>query len=213
MWSSLEWRNNGRDSVSNNQSHDGLLNRLFRRRSKKTSKLRVTGLCAVNSPGTGEFPAQMVSNAENVSIGWRHHGVQFLHDHQRKIKQYVYSPLIPSVFVPSPTVIYVFPFPTSRVTCIVDGSYYDEIEQIMFAGHYRELRVLLIYANRVTSSRWLQMAWCHTGVRPSATILLNRLQQYCHESYCTDIILQPLNKQWPREFGRSSTSRFPSMDK
>ena len=39
----------------------------------KTSKLRVTGLCAGNSPGTGEFPAQMASNAENVSIWWRHH--------------------------------------------------------------------------------------------------------------------------------------------
>ena len=40
---------------------------------KKTSKLRVTGLCAVNSPVSGEFPAQMASNAENVSIWWRHH--------------------------------------------------------------------------------------------------------------------------------------------
>ena len=45
-----------------------LLNRLFGCRSKKTSKLRVTGLCAGNSPGTGEFPTQMASNAENVSI-------------------------------------------------------------------------------------------------------------------------------------------------
>ena len=45
----------------------------FRRRSKKTWKLRVTGLCAPNSPVTGEFPAQMVSNAENVSIWWCHH--------------------------------------------------------------------------------------------------------------------------------------------
>ena len=44
-----------------------------RRRSKKTSKLRVTGLCAVNSPGTGEFTAQRDSNAENVAIWWRHH--------------------------------------------------------------------------------------------------------------------------------------------
>ena len=51
--------------ASQNQPHDCLLNRLFRRRSKKTSKLRVTGLCAGNSPVTGEFPAQMVSNAEN----------------------------------------------------------------------------------------------------------------------------------------------------
>ena len=54
-------------------SHDCLLNRSLRRRSKKTSKLRVTGLCAGNSPVTGEFPAQMTSNAENVSIWWRHH--------------------------------------------------------------------------------------------------------------------------------------------
>ena len=69
----LQWRHNGLDSVSNHQSHDCLLNRLFRRRPKKPSKLRVTGLCAGNSPGTGEFPAQMASNAENVSIWWRHH--------------------------------------------------------------------------------------------------------------------------------------------
>ena len=61
------------DSVSNYQPHDCLLNRVFRRRSKKTSNLRVTGLCAGNSPGTGEFPAQMASKAENVSIWWRHH--------------------------------------------------------------------------------------------------------------------------------------------
>ena len=58
--------------VSNHQPHDCLLNRLFRRRSKKTLKLRVTGLCVGNSPVIGEFPAQMVSNAENVSIWWHH---------------------------------------------------------------------------------------------------------------------------------------------
>ena len=48
-----------------------------RRRLKKTSKLRVTGLCAGNSLVTGEFPAQRASNAENVSIWWRHHGQGF----------------------------------------------------------------------------------------------------------------------------------------
>ena len=32
-------------------------------------------LCAGNSPVTGEFPAQRVSNAENVSIWWHHHGI------------------------------------------------------------------------------------------------------------------------------------------
>ena len=70
---SLQWRHNGLDSVSNHQHHHCLLSRLFGRRSKKTSKLHVTGLCAGNSPGTGEFPAQMTSYAENVSIWWRHH--------------------------------------------------------------------------------------------------------------------------------------------
>ena len=34
--------------------------------------IRAQGLCAGNSPVTGEFPAQMASNAENVSIWWRH---------------------------------------------------------------------------------------------------------------------------------------------
>ena len=58
---SLLWRHHGRGSVSNHQPHDCLLNRLFRRRSKKTPKLRVTGLCAGNSPVTGEFPGQMAS--------------------------------------------------------------------------------------------------------------------------------------------------------
>ena len=72
----LRWRHNGRDSVSNHQPQHCLLNRLFRRRSKKTSKLCVTDLCVGNSPGTGEFPAQMASNAENVSIWWRHHELQ-----------------------------------------------------------------------------------------------------------------------------------------
>ena len=70
---SLRWRHIGRHGVSNHQPHDCLLNRLLRHRSKRTSKLCVTGLCVGKSPGTGEFPAQMASNAENVSISWRHH--------------------------------------------------------------------------------------------------------------------------------------------
>ena len=52
----LRWRHNERDDVSNHQPHDCLLSRLFRRRSNKTSKLRVTGLREGNSPVTGESP-------------------------------------------------------------------------------------------------------------------------------------------------------------
>ena len=56
---SLRWRQNECEDVSNHQPHDCVLNRLFRRSSEKTSKLRVTGLCA----------------AEKVSVSWRHHVV------------------------------------------------------------------------------------------------------------------------------------------
>ena len=69
----LQWRHNELDGVSNHQSYDCLLNRLFGRKSKKTSNLRVTGLCVGNSPVTGEFPAQKASCAENVPIWWRHY--------------------------------------------------------------------------------------------------------------------------------------------
>ena len=72
----LQWRHNGHGGVSNHQPCDCLLYSLFRRRWKKTSKLRVTGLCEGNSPVTGEFPAQRTSNAENVSIWWRHHDLE-----------------------------------------------------------------------------------------------------------------------------------------
>ena len=69
----LQWRHNERDGVSIHHPHDCLLNRLFRRRSNITSKLRTTGLCEGNSPVTGEFPAQRASDAENVCIWWRHY--------------------------------------------------------------------------------------------------------------------------------------------
>ena len=71
--SSLQYRDNGRNGVSNHQPHHCLLNRLFGRRSKKTSKLRVTGLCTGNSPVSGEFPVQMHSNTENISIWWHYY--------------------------------------------------------------------------------------------------------------------------------------------
>ena len=52
----LHWRHNDHEGVSNHQPHGCLLNRIFRRRSKKTSKLRVTGLCVGNSPGPVNSP-------------------------------------------------------------------------------------------------------------------------------------------------------------
>ena len=78
----LLWRHNGRDGVSNHQPHDCLLNRLFRRRWKKTSNLCVTGLCEGNSPGTGEFPAQRASIGEMLPFD----DVIMLWDMQRHFK-------------------------------------------------------------------------------------------------------------------------------
>ena len=71
--STLQWRHNGRNGVSNHQPHDCLLNRLCRRRSKKISKIRVTGICMGNSPVTGEFRKcfqLMTSSWYLTSSGW-----------------------------------------------------------------------------------------------------------------------------------------------
>ena len=61
---SLQWRHNERDCVLNHRRIQCLLNRLFRRGSKKTSNI------------PGGFPSQRAGNAENVSISWRHHVIR-----------------------------------------------------------------------------------------------------------------------------------------
>ena len=70
--SALQWRHIECDGVLIHRCLQWLLNCWFRRRPKKTSKVRVTGLCVGNSPVTAEFPTQKASNAENVSIWWCH---------------------------------------------------------------------------------------------------------------------------------------------
>ena len=88
----LQWRHIECDGVSNHRQLECLHNRLFWRRSKKISKLRVTGLCEGNSPVTGEFPAQIASNVENVSIWWRHHGTSPLY--QIKLMHRMFEPYV-----------------------------------------------------------------------------------------------------------------------
>ena len=66
---SLQWRHNGRDYVPNHQPHDCFPNRLLSCRSKKTSKLRVTGLCAGNSPWTFPFD-DVIMYTGNMKIKW-----------------------------------------------------------------------------------------------------------------------------------------------
>ena len=52
----LRWRHNDHAGVSNHQPHGCLLNRLFRRKSKKTSKLRVSGFVREIHRGPVNFP-------------------------------------------------------------------------------------------------------------------------------------------------------------
>ena len=75
----LQWRHNGRDGFVNHQPHDCLLNRLFRHRSKKISKLRVTGLCEGNSPGPVNSPHKGPVTQKMFSIWLRHHGSRYSH--------------------------------------------------------------------------------------------------------------------------------------
>ena len=58
--------------VSNDLQHDGLLSPLSKLWSKETSKSALLALSERNPPVTGGFPSQSASNAENVSMPWRH---------------------------------------------------------------------------------------------------------------------------------------------
>ena len=97
----LQWCHNEGDGVLNHRRLDCFLSRLFRRRSKKTSKLRTNDLCEGNPAVTGGFPSQKASNVENVWIWWRHYGVvscnrrfsSFLHVRYDKL---VLPPKLPS---------------------------------------------------------------------------------------------------------------------
>ena len=76
-WITLHWRHNDHDGVSNHQPHGCLLTRLLRGRSKKTSKLRVTGLCGGNSPGSVNSPhkgpvTRKMFPFDDVIINWMH---------------------------------------------------------------------------------------------------------------------------------------------
>ena len=76
----LQLRHNDHDGVSNHQPHGCLLNRAFGRRSKKTSKLRATGLCAgnsswpVNSPHKGPVTRKMFPLDDVIMHKHRQHG-------------------------------------------------------------------------------------------------------------------------------------------
>ena len=86
----LQWHHNECNGIANHQHLDCLLHHLFRRRSKKTLTLHVTGLCEGNWLVTSGFPSQRASNAENISNGWHHHVAVSIHvchfDHKQSLE-------------------------------------------------------------------------------------------------------------------------------
>ena len=64
----LRWRHDLCDGVSNHRRLDCLLDRLFRRRSKKTSRFHVNGLCEGNPPVTGGFPNPPVDSPQKGQL-------------------------------------------------------------------------------------------------------------------------------------------------
>ena len=76
LMDTLQWRHNNRHGVSNHQPHGCLLNGLFKRRSKKTSQICVTGLCEgnsmlpVNSPHKGPVTRKMFPSDDVIMNIW-----------------------------------------------------------------------------------------------------------------------------------------------
>ena len=87
-WSSLKWRHNERDGVSNHQPHDCLLIFLFKAQIKENTKAPCHCLLWGEFTGDRWIPPQKASNAEDVSIWWRHHDPWFSAGYN-----YSYTPL------------------------------------------------------------------------------------------------------------------------
>ena len=70
---SLQWHHNEWQRVSNHRQLVGLFDCLFGLTAKKTSKLVPPTLCEGIPLVNRGFPSQRPSNAESVSMTWRHH--------------------------------------------------------------------------------------------------------------------------------------------
>ena len=127
---------NGHDDVSNHQPYDCFLNSLVRRRTKKTSKVCVTDLFEGISPGNGELPAQRTSNAENVSIWWRHHvGPLYL---RTGGTEHLSNNRLPPTPTPTPTVIVPLKFPEmQRGKLQVSPKHKETQAMSIYLGIYR----------------------------------------------------------------------------
>ena len=138
FFTSLQWRHNGRDGFWNHQLYDCLLKCLFTRRSKKTSKLRVNGLCKENSAATGEFPAQRASNTEHVSIWWRHHEQMYLHA-AVSIPHSVHEYVCKTIRTEAAFIDHILTDSSARD--YIDGSYYSDVIMCAMASQLTSVSI------------------------------------------------------------------------
>ena len=122
---------------------------------KETSKLCFTDLCVGNSPVTGEIPAQRASNAENVSILWRHHGMcssmckRLLSTERRRLSPYqglftsffdIRYHFIEKIYIPKPLIgrsdfVYIYQLIKKNfVSCTQESSTWKDPSWMNLAG-------------------------------------------------------------------------------
>ena len=73
--------------------------------------------------GTGEFPAQRVSNAENVSIWWRHHVMQHSHIKNKQINDITRNWCYVIWFSPEMVILAMVAFPLQVIITITCSNF------------------------------------------------------------------------------------------
>ena len=83
----LQWRHNGRDGVSDHQPHECHTQPFIQVQIKENIKAQRLWPSCREFPGDRwiEFPTQRASNADNVSIWWRHHEMAMKGSNSRTI--------------------------------------------------------------------------------------------------------------------------------
>ena len=167
----LQWRHNERDSVSDHRRLDCLLNHLFRRRSRKTSKFRVTGLCAENPLVTGEFPTQRSSNAENfddvIMRQRRMKTFRFVYDWQQKWSEFhTQRPVARSFHV-------FFDLRLNKRLSKQSWGWWFEMPQHQLWRHCNAFHILSCLGKNAPISIFFQHAYCY----------ILSLRNKCHKSH------------------------------
>ena len=138
----LQWPHNERDGVSSHRRLHCLLNCLMRHRSKKMSKLRVTGLCEGDLQVAGELSEQKASNKEKDSIWWRHH----------VLRQTITSLGAVAIYIYPPETHLKHKFPEIPLVCDIYFRFWFSISEINYWKTFRTILPCLLEGSLVYNS-------------------------------------------------------------